>query len=106
MGWGRVETERSGYGYGGICGHGLAVERKRQRIGLLGQISIGLLGLAVERERQRIGLLGQIVGSCRGKEEVEDWSVGSDRWVLPWKRNGRELACWVLPWKGKGRESS
>ena len=32
---------------------GLAVERKRQRI--------GLLGLAVERERQRIDLLGLAV---------------------------------------------
>ena len=70
MGWGRVETERSGHGYGGICGHGLTVERKRQRI----------------------GLLGRIVGSCRRKEEAEDRSVGSglavekkwhgsDRWV-------------------------
>ena len=36
------------------------MERKRQRIGLLGRISIGLLGLAVERERQRISLLGRI----------------------------------------------
>ena len=48
---------------------GLAVERKRQRI--------GLLGLTVERERQRI-VCGKsvdrcseegVVGSCRGKEE-------------------------------------
>ena len=38
---------------------GLAVERKWQRIDLLGQI--GLLGLAVERKRQRIGLLGLAV---------------------------------------------
>ena len=58
MGWGRVETEQSGYGYGGIYGHGLAVERKRQRICLLGWI--GLLGLAVERKRQMIDLLGRI----------------------------------------------
>ena len=68
---------------------GLAMERKRQRI--------GLLGLAMERKRQRIGLLGLaverisalkkvschgkeedrcseegVVGSCRGKEEAED----------------------------------
>ena len=55
MGWGRVETKQSGYGCGGIYGHGLAMERKRQMIGLLGRIGIGLLGLAVERERQRIG---------------------------------------------------
>ena len=38
---------------------GLAVERKWQRIDLLGQI--GLLGLVVERKRQRIGLLGLAV---------------------------------------------
>ena len=38
---------------------GLAVERKRQSINLLGRIS--LLGLAVERKRQRIGLLGLAV---------------------------------------------
>ena len=25
------------------------------------------------------------VGSCRGKGEAEDWSVGSDRWVY-WVR--------------------
>ena len=84
MGWGRVETERSGYGCGGIYSHGLAVERKRQRIGLLGRIGIGLLGLAVERERQRI-VCGKsvdrcfegVIGSCCGKEEAEDRSVGS-----------------------------
>ena len=35
------------------------VERKRQRIDLLGWI--GLLGLAAERKRQRIGLLGLAV---------------------------------------------
>ena len=82
MGCGRVETERSGYGYGGIYGHGLAVERKRQRIGLLGWISIGLLGLAVERERQRIDCGKSadrcseegVVGSCRGKGTVVEWS--------------------------------
>ena len=87
MGWGRAETERSGYGYGGIYGHGLAVERKRQRIGLLGRIGIGLLGLAMERERQRI-VCGKsvdrcseegVVRSCRGMEEAEDRSVGSCR---------------------------
>ena len=72
MGWGRVEIERIGYGYGGICGHGLAVERKRQRFGLLGRIGIGLLGLAVERERPRIGLLDWIIGSCHGKEMAEN----------------------------------
>ena len=54
-GLGKSGTERSGYGCGGIYGHGLAVERKRQMIGLLGRIGIGLLGLTVERERQRIG---------------------------------------------------
>ena len=89
MGWGRVETEQSGHGCGGIYGHGLVVERKRQRIGLLGRIGIGLLGLAVERERQRI-VCGKsvdrcseegVVGSCHGKEEAEDQSVRSDRSV-------------------------
>ena len=82
MGCGRVETERSGYGYGGIYGHGLAVERKRQMIGLLGRIGIGLLGLAVEKERQRI-VCGKsadrcseegVVGSCSGKGTVVAWS--------------------------------
>ena len=78
------------------------MERKRQRISLLGRI--GLLGLAVERKRQRIGLLGlamerercseegvgrslwQIggsvevsVGSCCGKEEAENRAIGSYR---------------------------
>ena len=85
MGWGRAETERSEYGYGGIYGHGLAVERKRQRIDLLGRIGIGLLGLTMERERQRI-VCGKsmdrcfeegVIGSCRGKGEAEDRSVGS-----------------------------
>ena len=84
MGWGRAETERSGYGYGGIYGHGLTMERKRQRIDLLGRIGIRLLGLAVERERQRI-VCGKsmdrcfeegVIGSCCGKEEAEDRSVG------------------------------
>ena len=51
------------------------------------------LGLAVERKRQRIGLLGRIgeeaedqsVGSCRGKEMVENrcfifvWEEGNGR---------------------------
>ena len=80
-----METEQSGHGCGGIYGHGLVVERKRQRIGLLGRIGIGLLGLAVERERQRI-VCGKsvdrcfkegVIGSCCGKEEAEDRSVGS-----------------------------
>ena len=70
MGWGRVETEQSGHGCGGIYGHGLVVERKRQRI--------GLLGLAVERERQRI-VCGKSADRC--SEE------GVLCWVLPWKGN-------------------
>ena len=58
---------------------GLAVERKRQRIDLLERKRqrIGLLGLVVERERQRI-VCGKSADRC------------SEEGVL----------CWVLPWKG------
>ena len=37
---------------------------------------VGSLGLAMERKRQRIGLLGWIVGSCREKEMAENRPVG------------------------------
>ena len=51
-----VERKRQRIGLLGRFGLlGLAVERKKQMIDLLGRIGIGLLGLAVERERQRIG---------------------------------------------------
>ena len=81
MGWGRVEIERIGYGYGGICGHGLG------RSGIVK----GSMGLAVEKKWQRIregrsGIMkGKAIrvvmevwycescrGSCRGKEMAEN----------------------------------
>ena len=47
----------------------------------------------VEIERIGFGSVGsdrcRAVGCCRGKGEAEDRSVGSDRWVLPWKKNDR-----------------
>ena len=81
------------------------MERKRQRIGLLGRID--MLGLAVERKRQRIGLLGFAMERDRCSEEDVGrslWQIGGGVcWVLPWKGRDRESGCWVLSWKGRGK---
>ena len=55
-------------------------------VGSLGQI-VGSCCGKEEAEDRSLGLIvGSCRGSCRGKEEAEDRSVGSDRWVLPWRR--------------------
>ena len=65
LGWGRVEIERIGFGYGGICGHGLAVERKRQGIGE------GRSGI-VKGKAIPVVMEVRYRESCRGKEMAEN----------------------------------